>query len=68
GEITVEVISENLSNMEIRIYNMIGQVVYRNEVTGSVKQYVDLSQQAAGTYRVQLISGNEVLNQNFSIK
>lgn len=68
GNITVEIETLDLQEMELKIYNMTGQLIYSQAVKGSVKENLDLTRHAVGTYRIQLTTENGVIYQNFSIK
>jgi uncharacterized delta-60 repeat protein len=52
---------------KLTIYNHMGQVVYLAEEanTGSHAAQIDISGFATGTYTLQIISGNEILNKIF---
>ncbi|MBN4072143.1 T9SS type A sorting domain-containing protein [Flavobacteriales bacterium AH-315-E23] len=65
GEFTLEVndIGE-LKSAQIKITNVIGQVVYWEDInqnSGAFQMTVDLGGYTAGLYTLQLLSGNEIL-------
>jgi uncharacterized delta-60 repeat protein len=67
-QLTIAFNLETKSNATVIIYNHMGQVVYQsNEIKAGNKQAVkvDVTQFIAGTYTIQLRSGNEIHNTIF---
>lgn len=59
------------SDVKITIVNMLGQIVYQEELqafTGEFKEKVKLNNQAAGTYIVNVVAGDKVMNAKVQIQ
>ena len=57
--------SEDVQNLEVRIINVIGEVVYTEDLVQFVGEYtkqVDLATYTKGVYFLEITTNNEVLN------
>ena len=57
--------SEDVQNLEVRIINVIGEVVYTEDLVQFVGEYtkqVDLATYTKGVYFLEITTDNEVLN------
>jgi D-alanyl-D-alanine carboxypeptidase len=66
GNFTVELI--NVDNGEIIVVDMLGSIVYRNKLTATGVNNIDLGRMANGLYVVKISDGKELLTKKVLIK
>jgi len=71
GNFTISFALEGSKNVSINILNTLGQVVYQQtleNVTGENRQEINLHNQAAGIYYIQIKTENEVIIKQISVR
>ena len=71
GTFTINLLQTNASKVLIRIYNSEGKLVYRQKSSfsnGSIQHFVDLQEQPAGVYFVELQAGSEKLSRKVVVR
>jgi len=71
GNFTCAIIGFESKDVNINIYNAVGQRVYANTVNQSLisyNQYIDLSSLGSGLYIAQIQSGNKVITEKITIR
>ena len=64
GEFTIEMELKDPQDMELRIFNMLNQEVFTDNlqnITGKYSKQINLGNQSAGIYNLQILSGNDFL-------
>ncbi|MCH8904253.1 MAG: T9SS type A sorting domain-containing protein [Bacteroidetes bacterium] len=70
GEFTIEIIITETENLELKISNGLGQIVFTerlNQITGNFKKQVNLNKYRSGIYHVQLITNKGVITRSLII-
>lgn len=71
GNFRVEFEVENSKDVALRVMNMIGQIVYQRntgKVSGSYREDINLSNQAAGVYNLQIITEDGTISRKVTIR
>lgn len=70
GFFKVVIDNNQYTDMQVRIFNTIGQLVYNSEVirTNTWEKEIDLNNQAKGTYFVQIRVGDEVVYKKYMLE
>ena len=71
GEFIIEIEISKPVNLEIKLLNVIGQIIYReklNKFSGVYQKTIDIGKQAIGIYTLQLISGEAVINKKIVLE
>jgi hypothetical protein len=71
GKFRVEFQVEGLKNVEVRVMSLLGQVLYSNKpgnVSGTYREELDLSSQAAGVYILQIISEDGTVSRRVTVR
>jgi hypothetical protein len=71
GLFRVEFEVEGLKEVEIRVMSLLGQTVYQSKpgnVSGSYREEIDLSSQAAGVYILQVISEDGTVSRRVTVR
>jgi hypothetical protein len=69
GIFNVEIPDLDNKQLTIKVYNILGSLIYTNKITGGEKQQINMSNKAAGIYFLSIESDNAVvLNKNLIIK
>ncbi len=71
GEFVIEMEITEPQELEIKLLNVIGQVIYEeglNQYTGKYQKTIDISKQATGIYTLQLISNEGIINKKIIIE
>jgi hypothetical protein len=71
GNFRVEFEVEGLKEVEIRVMSLLGQTVYQSKpgnVSGTYREEIDLSSQAAGVYILQVISEDGTVSRRVTVR
>jgi len=71
GEFKIEIETTKLNNLQMKLVNVIGQVVYEENIgsiVGSYKKAINLGKNASGTYTLQMISEKGTINREVIVK
>ncbi len=62
GVFNVDLQSKMLGNIDLKIYNVNGQIVYSKSISNTKKNYIDIREQASGIYYLVIKSEKGVFN------
>jgi PKD repeat protein len=71
GKFRVEFQVEGLKNVEIRVMSLLGEVLYSNKpgnVSGTYREEIDLSNNAAGVYILQILSEDGTVSRRVTVR
>jgi PKD repeat protein len=71
GNFRVEFQVEGLKEVELRVVSLLGQVMYESKpgnISGTYREEIDLSDEAAGVYVLQVISDDATISRRITIR
>jgi PKD repeat protein len=71
GNFRVEFQVEGLKEVELRVVSLLGQVMYESKpgnISGTYREEIDLSDEAAGVYVLQVISDDATISRRVTIR
>jgi len=71
GKFTIEIALNKPQNMQIKIFNILGQDIFTEElkqISGTYTRQIDLSTQSPGIYSSQIITENGIINKKLIIQ
>ncbi|OFX48913.1 MAG: hypothetical protein A2046_07995 [Bacteroidetes bacterium GWA2_30_7] len=67
AELNIDIRKSNYNNLNVKIYNLVGEVIYSQNHNNKTSIKIDLSKYAAGVYYVALYSNAELMKKKITI-